>query len=47
MPNQSLGGGEYGIDGLTEAEQAMIQEDDLLLWHMIFLAMVFNYIKEA
>ncbi|CAL1146617.1 unnamed protein product [Cladocopium goreaui] len=46
-PVRSWGGGEYGISGLTEAEKIMIQEDDLLLWRMIFLAMVFNYIKEA
>ena len=44
---RAWGGGEYGIDGLTEAEQSMIQEDDLLLWRIIFLAMVSNYIKEA
>jgi len=31
----------------AEAEKAMIQKDDILLWRMIFLAMVSNYIKEA
>ena len=35
-PIRAWGGGEYGIDGLTEAEQAMIQEDDLLLWRMLY-----------
>ena len=46
-PVRSWGGGEYGISGRTEAEKAMIQEDDILLWRMIFPAMVSNYIKEA
>ena len=46
-PIRAWGGGEYGIDGLAEAEQAMIQEDDLLLWRMLFVAMVSIYIKEA
>jgi hypothetical protein len=46
-PIRSWEGGEYGINGFTEAEKTMIQEDDLLLWRMIFLAMVSNYIKEA
>ena len=45
-PIRSWEGGEYGINGFTEAEKIMIQEDDLLLWRMIFLAMVSNYIKE-
>ena len=46
-PVRSWGGRKYGISGLTEAEKTMIQEVDILLWCMIFLAMVSNYIKEA
>ena len=46
-PLREWGGGEFGKEGLTEAETAILHEDDLLLWRMIFLAMVSNYMKEA
>ncbi|CAL1145209.1 unnamed protein product [Cladocopium goreaui] len=46
-PIRSWGGGEYGINGLSDTEKTMIEEDDILLWRMIFLAMVSNYINEA
>jgi len=32
---------------LKKHEETMIEEDDILLWRMIFLAMVSNYINEA
>ena len=46
-PLRGWGGGEFGKEGLTEAEIAILHEDDLLLWRMVFLTMVSNYIKEA
>ena len=46
-PLREWGGGEFGKEGLTEAEIAILHEDDLLLWRMVFLTMVSNYIKEA
>ena len=41
------GGGEYGKEGLIEAEISILHEDDVLLWRMVFLAMASNYIKSA
>eukprot|EP00434_Breviolum_minutum_P006947 symbB.v1.2.006133.t1/scaffold365.1/size219215/8 len=46
-PVRSWGGGENGIEGLTEAEERMIYEDDLMLWRMIFLYMISTYVKRA
>ena len=46
-PLREWGGGEYGKEGLTAAEISILHEDDVLLWRMVFLAMVSNYIKKA
>ena len=45
-PLREWGGGEYGKEGLTAAEISILHEDDVLLWRMVFLAMVSNYIKK-
>ena len=39
-PVRSWGGGEFGTPDLSEAERALVHEDDVLLWRMIFLAVV-------
>eukprot|EP00435_Cladocopium_sp_Y103_P026293 s3759_g6.t1 len=46
-PLRAWGEGEYGISGLTPDEIAILHDDDVLLWRMIFLAMISNYIKDA
>ena len=46
-PVRSWGGGEHGIGDLTEDEDKMIYEDDLMLWRMIFLYMISTYVRRA
>ena len=46
-PVRSWKGGEYGKEGLSEEERRAVEEDDLLLWRLVFLAMVARYVAEA
>ena len=46
-PIRSWNGGEYGVEGLDADEKQMIEEDDLMLWRMIYLYMISNYLKKA
>ena len=40
-------GQEYGLKTMTEQERIKVQQDDVLLWRMIFLYMVGSYVKQA
>ena len=40
-------GQEYGLKVLTEEERIKVQQDDILLWRMIFLFIVGSYVKQA
>ena len=46
-PVREWGGGEYGKSDLTPAEVKIVQEDDVLLWRMVFLFMVSHYMAKA
>ncbi|CAL1129619.1 unnamed protein product [Cladocopium goreaui] len=40
-------GGEFGAHWINKKEEKMIQEDDTLLWRMIFLYMISEYVRKA
>ena len=40
-------GGEYGKEDLTEREERMVQEDDILLWRQVFLFIIGTYARRA
>ena len=40
-------GGEFGALWITKKEGMMIQEDDTLLWRMLFLYMISEYVRKA
>ena len=46
-PVRRWGGEEFGIEDATPEEWRKILEDDLLLWRMIFLAVVSKQLKKA
>ena len=46
-PIRRWGGEENGIKEATEEEKRKIQEDDILLWRMVFLQMVSTYMRRA
>ena len=46
-PVRSWNGGEYGKNDLTQKEVLQVQEDDQLMWRMIFLFMVAEYVRVA
>eukprot|EP00435_Cladocopium_sp_Y103_P030730 s947_g7.t1 len=46
-PIRQWGGGEFGKAGLTEVEEKIIEEDDVLLWRMVFLYMISHYVAKA
>ena len=46
-PVRRWGGEEFGIVDATPEEKKKLWEDDLLLWHMIFLQLVSTYLKRA
>ena len=46
-PIRSWGGGEFGRDDATEAELKLAEEDDILLWRMVFLAIVSDMVLKA
>ena len=46
-PIRAWGGEEHGLKQLDEDERRMIMEDDVMLWRMIYLYMISNYIKKA
>ena len=37
----------YGLHELTEQERKKVQEDDIMLWRMIFLFMISTYVRRA
>lgn len=46
-PVRRWNGEEHGIEDATQEEKKMIAEDDVLLWRMMFLAMVSIYLRDA
>ena len=46
-PIRGWNGFENGYDDLDEEERAMIKDDDTMLWRMLFLYMISNYLKKA
>ena len=46
-PVRSWKGGEFGASWITPKEEAMVREDDVLLWRMVFLYMVAEYTRRA
>eukprot|EP00435_Cladocopium_sp_Y103_P018403 s5448_g4.t1 len=46
-PIRSLGGGEFGASWVTEKEQAMLREDDILMRRMLFLFIIAEYSRKA
>ena len=46
-PVRAWGGEEYGKKGNTAEEQKMVSEDDVMLWRMIFLAIIGQYMWKA
>ena len=46
-PIREWGGGEFGKEDITEAEAKILEEDDVLLWRMVFLYMVAHYVAKA
>ena len=46
-PLRRWGGEEYGLKDLTPHEQKVVRDDDLLLWRMIFLGVVGEYVAKA
>eukprot|EP00435_Cladocopium_sp_Y103_P009390 s5129_g2.t1 len=40
-------GGEFGAPWITAKEEALLREDDVLLWRMLFLFMVAEYTRRA
>ena len=46
-PIRRWGGEEHGIKDATEDKRKKLQEDDTLLWRMIFLQMISTYLREA
>ena len=46
-PVRAWNGGEYGKEDLTEREERMVQEDDILLWRQVFLFIIGTYARRA
>ena len=46
-PVRRWGGEEYGIREMTPEERKIVEEDDVLLWRMVFLYMVSEYNRRA
>ena len=46
-PVRSWNGGEFGRSDATEAEMKLAEEDDILLWRMVFLAIVSDMVLNA
>ena len=46
-PIRSWDGGEFGAPWITSKEAAMLREDDVLMWRMLFLFMVAEYTRRA
>lgn len=46
-PIRRWGGEENGVKDLTEDERQKIEDDDVLLWRMVFLQMLATYLRRA
>lgn len=46
-PVRRWGGEEFGIEDATEEEKEKLKVDDILMWRMLFLGMLINYLRQA
>ena len=46
-PIRKWGGEEHGLESCTDEEKKMIEDDDLMMWRMIFVFMVAEYLRQA
>ena len=46
-PLREWNGGEYGIDDLTYEEQKQVDDDDVLLWRLLFLGVVGDFVRKS
>ena len=46
-PLREWGGQEHGKIDLSDQERQLLQDDDVLLWRMVFLVMVGTYLRQA
>ena len=46
-PVRAWDGEEYGLKNLTEKEQQMVEDDDLLMWRFLFVAIVADLSRKA
>ncbi len=46
-PIRRWGGEEHGIEEATKEEKQMIEEDDVMMWRMVFLFIVAEYLRQA
>ena len=46
-PVRKWGGEEFGLHDLSPHERKVVQDDDLLLWRMIYLGIVGDYVAKA
>lgn len=46
-PIRAWGGGEFGMEGITEEEWNIIYEDDVMLWRFWFLFIVSQQVRKA
>ena len=46
-PLRHWGGGEFGAEDLSVEEQAAVDQDDTLLWRMVFLAVVGDFARRS
>ena len=40
-------GGEYGLQGLTPEEQKQVDDDDVLMWRLLFLGIVGDFVRQS
>ena len=46
-PLRSWNGGEYGLADLTSEEQKQVDDDDVLMWRLLFLGIVGDFVKQS
>ena len=46
-PLRRWGGEEYGLEDLSAKERQIVRDDDLLLWRLVFLGIVGDYVAKA
>ena len=46
-PLRSWTGGEFGVDDLSYEEQKQVDDDDTLMWRMIFLGVIGDFVRKS